>query len=160
MSDTRCWTPFISPPQRRRRLYIVGIRTDVGDPFQFPRGTGERYLADVLDKTEDYESPLNRPTGKISRHILHKEIQRCGNEKLDWKNTPRVLDVDCSEKFAIQSSPVASTLVASRTRGLWLKTFAPLNNGSCHADATQHKTKYNPKLIDIRTEICAHARTT
>ena len=119
-----CNTLDFDLPQSRRRVYIVGIcRVHQVGVFRFPVPSGRRrHLDDVLDLRERGESPSLLPPSSqpTARAIVARELKRLQRAGVDPSFPDRILDIDCSLKWASKSCTHSPCLTASRTRGLWL----------------------------------------
>ena len=79
-------------------------------------------LADYLDEREAGESPDRLPAASqaTARTIVISELRRLRRLGVDPSNPDRIMDVDCSLKWASKSHTHSPCLTTSRTRGLWL----------------------------------------
>ena len=109
-------------PQKRRRLYIVGLHKDehIQPELPDPPSVELPLLSSFLD--EDYGALRARPgkrQGTARRNL--KQFQQVMEENgIDGDQETWVVDVDASKRFVSAEHEICPTLTYSRASGFWL----------------------------------------
>ncbi|CAE7244095.1 haeIIM [Symbiodinium sp. CCMP2592] len=110
--------------QARRRFFLVAIRKDsLHHPFHWPQPVGKRNLEDDLDPARPSDRPGRLPKTKRARDLaLAAYGQVWKKQKLDPRQVPVAVDIDCSPRFASYGVNQLKTLTKSRGScgGHWL----------------------------------------
>lgn len=107
-------------PQRRRRVYIVGLRADIQNgPFEFPEPVGTVDLNAVLDPAEPTDNPLTLPTTGTAANNVMRAFEKVVKHGLDI-TAPAALDQGSTHGSLMTGA--VPTLTASRCSqgGYWL----------------------------------------
>lgn len=124
-------------PQRRQRVIIVGVRSDIDFEYKFPAASSRRVvLGDVLVDVP----PSNSPSYSESRRMVLDLVPQGGN----WKNLPR--DVKESYMGAAIRSGGGKTGFARR---LSMESFSPTLTTSPSQKATEacHPLETRPLTV-------------
>ena len=109
-------------PQKRRRLYIVGLHKDehIQPELPDPPSVELPLLSSFLD--EDYGALRARPGKRqgTARQNLKQFQQVMKENGIDGDQETWVVDVDASKRFVSAEHEICPTLTYSRASGFWL----------------------------------------
>ena len=109
-------------PQKRRRVYIVGLHEDehIQPELPDPPSVELPLLSSFLDEDYGKVGAQPRKTETTARRNL-KRFQRLMEENgIDGDQETYVVDVDASSRFASAEHEICPTLTYSRPSGFWL----------------------------------------
>ena len=115
-----------SLPQDRRRVFIVGIRSDsVKHKFHFPARSAPVKVASILDPLAPTDKPGRLPDNKRGKQRCLAAYKHVFLEKgVDPRRVPVMVDIDCSERFSTFGIDEARTVTKSRggSGGPWVSS--------------------------------------
>jgi len=111
-------------PQNRRRIYIVGLRSDVDDgSFRFPDPIPSMKLDKFLDKLPkgfNVEKSLPPPTQTVARNNVETALRKLKRKGSDPWEESWVVDCDSSPNRSSCQEECAPCLTCSRRDGHWV----------------------------------------
>jgi DNA (cytosine-5)-methyltransferase 1 len=104
-------------PQSRERFYLVGIRADSErHTFQWPVNTDPMSASAVLDPfNAETDLPGRLPGTAKAKKLVQKAMTAVFKSGTDPRIVPVLIDIDCTDKFAVHGIDIAKTI--TRTRG-------------------------------------------
>ena len=113
-------------PQQRKRLFLVSIREDsVRHEFQWPSSKKPKFnMDDFLDPIVPGDRPGRLPSSDRGRRHCKAAYRKVFANGIDPKQTPVLVDVDCSDGYRSVGVNIAKTLTRSRGEvgGPWVST--------------------------------------
>jgi len=106
-----------SVPQSRDRFYLVGVRADSErHTFQWPVPSAPMSASAVLDPfNAKTDLPGRLPDRAGAKKLVQKAMTAAFKSGTDPRIVPVLIDIDCTEKFAVYGIDEAKTI--TRTRG-------------------------------------------